>query len=141
MAADVKQMKSLALAYMGDAVYEVYIREYLLKTGQVQPNELHQRAVGYVAGKQQAAVIRHWLETDFLTEEEERIAARGRNAKSGSVPKNTSVQTYRYATAFEAVIGYVYFEEQKERLAELMQEAVNVIERRREQDGSGTNNR
>lgn len=125
-------MKSLALAYMGDAVYEMHVREYLLRTGQVKPNRLHQKAITFVSGKSQAYVILHWLAEGFLSEEEERVAARGRNAKSGSIPKNTSVQTYRYSTAFEALIGYHYLLENQERLTELMQTAIQLVERRNE---------
>ncbi|GAB3795875.1 Mini-ribonuclease 3 [Virgibacillus kimchii] len=141
MAHDVKQMKSLALAYMGDAVYEVHIREHLLKKGQVKPQHLHNRAVQFVSGKNQADILLHWLETDFLTEEEERVAARGRNAKSGTIPKNISVQTYRYSTGFEALIGYHYLSENKGRLSELLQEAVSWIEEGREQHERGNNHR
>lgn len=127
---NVKQMKSLALAYIGDAIYEVHIREHLLRTGQVKPNQLHQKAISFVSGKSQAAVILNWLEIGFLSEEEERIAARGRNAKSGSIPKNTSVQTYRYSTAFEALIGYHYLSKNDERLTELLKKAVAFVEGR-----------
>ncbi|GAB3069429.1 Mini-ribonuclease 3 [Virgibacillus ainsalahensis] len=130
MELDVKQMKSLALAYMGDAVYEVYVREHLLRLGQVKPNQLHQKAVTFVSGKAQAAIILHWIETQMLTEEEELIAKRGRNAKSGSTPKNTSVQTYRYSTAFETLIGYHHLSKNEERLAELLYDAIHFIERR-----------
>ncbi|MBY7141663.1 Mini-ribonuclease 3 [Virgibacillus sp. NKC19-3] len=128
---DVKQMKSLALAYMGDAVYEVYVREHLLQAGQVKLNRLHQEAVTFVSGKSQADVILHWLADGILTEEEERVVARGRNAKSGSIPKNTSVQTYRYSTAFEALIGYHYLTGNQDRLTALLQTAVHFIERRK----------
>lgn len=127
---NVKQMKSLALAYMGDAVYEVHVREHLLNKGQVMPNQLHQRAITFVSGKSQAAVLLHWLEIGTLTEEEERVAARGRNAKSGSIPKNTCVQTYRYSTAFEALIGYHYLAKNSERLTELLENAVEFVEGR-----------
>ena len=86
-ASDVRQMKSLALAYIGDAIYEVYVREQLLERGTIKPNQLHQAAIRYVSGKSQAKVILHWLEQDaFLTEEESRVVIRGRNAKSGSIP-------------------------------------------------------
>ncbi len=105
---DVRQMKSLALAYIGDAIYEVYVRELLLERGTIKPNQLHQEAIQYVSGKSQAKVILHWLEDNLLTEEESKVVVRGRNAKSGSTPKNINVQTYRYSTAFEALIGYHY---------------------------------
>ncbi|HEY4600414.1 MAG TPA: ribonuclease III domain-containing protein [Cerasibacillus sp.] len=128
MKLDVKQMKSLALAYMGDAVYEVYVREYLLKSGEIKPNELHQRAVTFVSAKAQANVILAWLETDFLTEEERKVTIRGRNAKSGSIPKNASVQAYRYSTAFETLIGYHYLLGNKERLNTLLKKAVDHLD-------------
>lgn len=121
-------MKSLSLAYMGDAIYEVYVREYLLRKGEVKPDKLHKLAITFVSGKAQAKVILHWLEHNLLSEEEKRVVARGRNAKSGSVPKNISVQTYRYSTAFEALIGHHYLAKNKERLKELLEEAVKLLE-------------
>lgn len=139
MDVDVKQMKSLALAYMGDAVYELYVREHLLHQGQVKPQQLHQKAIQYVSGKAQATVVLHWLETDKLTQEEERVVARGRNAKSGSTPKNIRVQTYRYSTAFEALIGYLYLANNIQRLEQLIQEAIQLTERRGTEHGTGTN--
>ncbi|WP_281417541.1 Mini-ribonuclease 3 [Lentibacillus saliphilus] len=138
MSEDVKQMKSLALAYMGDAVYELYVRKHLLSTGQVKPKQLHESAVTYVSAKAQAAVILHWLETETLTEEEEKVVSRGRNAKSGSAPKNTSVQTYRYGTAFEALIGYHYLLENSDRLMELVTDAIHFLQERSETNESKT---
>lgn len=128
-ASDVKQMKSLALAYIGDAIYEVYVREQLLERGTIKPNQLHQAAIRYVSGKSQAKVILHWLDQDaFLTEEESRVVIRGRNAKSGSIPKNINVQTYRYSTAFEALIGYHHLLKNEQRLQELMTKAMDFLE-------------
>lgn len=132
MKIDVKQMKSLALAYMGDAVYEMYVREHLIRKGEVKPNQLHQHAVTYVSGKAQADIILNWLDSGFLAEEEVKIVNRGRNAKSGSVPKNLNVQAYRYATAFETLIGYHYLSKNKERLNELLKRAVQFVEEGRE---------
>lgn len=128
---NVKQMKSLALAYMGDAVYEVYVREYLLNKGQVKPHVLHQEAVHFVSATGQAAVLLEWLDSDILSEEERRVAIRGRNAKSGSIPKNSSVQTYRHSTGFETLLGYHYLNKDEERLQELMKAAVEAIEKGR----------
>lgn len=125
---DVRQMKSLALAYIGDAIYEVYVRELVLERGTIKPNQLHQEAIRYVSGKSQAKVILHWLEDNLLTEEETKVVIRGRNAKSGSTPKNISVQTYRYSTAFEALIGYHYLLKNEQRLQELMTKAVDFLE-------------
>lgn len=127
MAFDVKQMKSLTLAYIGDAVYELYIREYLLKVGRIKPNDLHQQAITFVSGKAQAAVLFHWFDKEFLTEEELAVVRRGRNAKSGSIPKNTSIQIYRYSSGFEALIGYHHLLNNTERLDELLTDAVNFV--------------
>ncbi|MEI5909173.1 Mini-ribonuclease 3 [Bacillus spongiae] len=115
-----KQMNALALAYMGDAVYEMYVRRYLLERGKVKPNLLHREATKFVSAKAQATILKELLENDALTEEELSVMRRGRNAKSGSIPKNTDVQTYRYSSAFEAVIGYLYLLNRIDRIEELM---------------------
>ncbi|WP_431802007.1 Mini-ribonuclease 3 [Halobacillus andaensis] len=130
---NVKQMKSLALAYMGDGVYELYVRRHLLEQGQTRPEQLHRAAVRFVSAKSQAEVVRAWQEQGLLTEEEEGVLRRGRNAKSGTVPKNTDVQTYRYSTAFEAVLGFHYLSGNEERLEELIGSAIALVEERREQ--------
>ncbi|MDX1771316.1 MAG: Mini-ribonuclease 3, partial [Planococcaceae bacterium] len=117
--ADVKQLNSLALAYMGDAVLEQYVREHLLRSGRVKPNTLHKEATKYVSAKAQAKVVHNMLEAKFLSDEEEAILRRGRNAKSGTVPKNTDLQTYKYSTGFEAVIGSLYLQGQAERVREI----------------------
>ncbi|MBP2078962.1 Mini-ribonuclease 3 [Oceanobacillus polygoni] len=133
MKLDPKQLKSLALAYMGDAIYETHVREHLLQKGTVKPNQLHQEAITFVSGKSQAAVILNWTAKEgFLNEEERAVVGRGRNAKSGSIPKNTSVQTYRYSTAFEALIGYHYLSGNEARLKELLETAIDFVE-----EGSG----
>lgn len=124
---DVKQLNSLALAYMGDAVFEVYVREHLLQNGKVRPNLLHKEATKYVSAKAQASIIRYLLEEQLLTDEEVAVVMRGRNAKSGTVPKNTDVQTYRYGTAFEALIGYLYLLKREERLEELVLLSLTLV--------------
>ncbi|MFC7061802.1 Mini-ribonuclease 3 [Halobacillus seohaensis] len=131
---NVKQMKSLALAYMGDGVYELYVRRYLLEKGAVRPELLHKTAIQFVSAKSQAKVVRSWQEEGILTEEEEAVLRRGRNAKSGTTPKNTDVQTYRYSTAFEAVIGFHYLSGNEERLEELVANAIQFVEERRENE-------
>ncbi|WP_459503695.1 Mini-ribonuclease 3 [Bacillus sp. C1] len=125
---DAKQLNSLALAYMGDAVYEQYIRYHLLQKGTVRPNKLHHLGTSFVSAKAQAKVVYHLLEIEFLSEEEEAVLRRGRNANSGSVPKNTDVQTYRYSTAFEALLGYHYLLNNHQRLEEIIYKAIDVLE-------------
>lgn len=129
MNVDFKQLNGLTLAYVGDAVFELYIRRHLVQSGQVKPNQLHQKSVMFVSGKAQAMIISHWLEMNFLSEEEKRIFGRGRNAKSASIPKHTNVQAYRYSTGFEALIGYHYLLNNEERLNDLLKAAVRFIER------------
>jgi ribonuclease III family protein len=125
---DEKQLNSLALAYMGDAVYEIYVRHHLLQGGQVKPNQLHKEATKFVSAKAQASILFHLLDLGILTEYEMSVVKRGRNAKSGSVPKNTDVQTYRYGTAFEALMGYLYLSKSEARLEEIIQITFQFID-------------
>lgn len=125
---DVDQLNGLALAYMGDAVYEQAVREHLLRSGRVKPNTLHRQATTFVSAKAQAMVLKRLTEEGFLTEEELAIMRRGRNAKSGSVPKNTDVQTYNFSTAFEAVLGWLYLKERQERTNEVIRYAIEIVE-------------
>lgn len=125
---DVKQLNALALAYMGDAVYEQAIREHLLRSGRVKPQVLHREATRYVSAKSQAAIIKDMEQSGFLSEEEAAVLRRGRNAKSGSVPKNTDVVTYNYSSGFEAVIGFLYLLGRKERVDELIEASIRFIE-------------
>lgn len=125
---DLKQLNALALAYMGDSVFDTYVRYHLIASGKVRPNQLHKHATSYVSAKAQAAVIGCLLSNNFLTSEEVDIVMRGRNAKPGNVRKSTDLQTYRYSTAFEALIGYLYLLSQQERLDEVVKKAFVIIE-------------
>ncbi|PIC74397.1 ribonuclease III [Sporosarcina sp. P26b] len=125
---DVKQLNALALAYMGDAVYETAVREHLLRMGRVKPQILHKEATRFVSAKAQARIILTMRDQQILTEEELAVMRRGRNAKAGSVPKNTDVTTYNYSSAFEAVLGYVHLLGRQERLAELIETAIRLVE-------------
>ncbi|WP_414558229.1 Mini-ribonuclease 3 [Bacillus swezeyi] len=129
---DAKQLNGLALAYMGDAVLEIYVRHHLLKKGMTKPNDLHKQSSRYVSAKSQANMLFDLEEQGFFTEEEKAVLRRGRNAKSGTVPKNTDVQTYRYSTAFEAVIGYLFLENKEARLDELIKKALEKRDSREE---------
>lgn len=139
--ADVKQLKALALAYMGDAVYEQAIREYLLCKGKVKPQILHKEATRFVSAKAQAEIIRTMRDQQFLTEEELAVMRRGRNAKSGSVPRNTDVTTYNYSSAFEAVIGYTYLLKQHDRLEQLIEKAIELAEHPEGREGAAWQNK
>ena len=115
---EVNQMSPLTWAYVGDCVYELYIRTKLVDTTKLKPHELHIKSVKYVKAQAQAETLKK-LET-ILTEEEKEIVRRGRNTQTHHIAKNASMQDYMYATAFEALIGYLYLTKQDNRLSEIM---------------------
>ncbi len=117
---DYSLLSGLTLAYIGDAIYEVYIRDFLIRSGQTRPNQLHRLATHYVSAKAQHYLIEEMMKEDFLTEEEQAMYKRGRNAKSHTSAKNTSVFIYRSSTGFECLIGYLHLTGQKERLDEVV---------------------
>lgn len=110
----------ISLAYLGDAVYEVYIREKLLSLGNTKVEELQKQAINYVSAKSQCRILNNLLDNNILTIEEIDIVKRGRNYKRASHPKNTDIITYKMSTGFEALIGYLYLDNQKERLEEIL---------------------
>lgn len=111
-------MNSLALAYLGDAVYEVYIRKYLLSKGICKVNDLQKEAVKYVSARGQCYYLDKLLDSNFLKEEEISVVKRGRNHKSHG-NKNTDIITYKKATGLEALIGFLEINDKK-RLEEIM---------------------
>lgn len=112
---EARRMNGLTLAYIGDAVFEVMVREYLVINNQMMSaHKLHLKAVSYVKAQAQSDFIKSIEEQ--LTEEELHIFKKGRNAKSPTVPKNASVTDYRAATGFEALVGYLYITGQVDRL-------------------------
>ena len=115
---EVKLMPPLTWAYIGDCVYELYIRTKLVNETKLKPHELHIKAIGYVKAKAQAEILKNIY--DKLTEEEKDIVRRGRNAENHHLPKNANVQEYMYSTAFEALIGYLYLTKQNDRLKEIL---------------------
>lgn len=126
---ELARISPLTLAYLGDTVYESYIREYLIKRNIfLKINDLHKSAIKYVSAHAQSKAIKG-LE-DILTEEETTIFKRGRNHKKNTAAKNASVIDYRHATGFEAVIGYVYLKGDIDRLDYLVEESIDIIENR-----------
>ncbi|MFV0380710.1 MAG: Mini-ribonuclease 3 [Breznakia sp.] len=122
-------LNGTTLAYMGDAVYALQIREHLIQQGYQKPKILQERSVLYVSAKAQAKSLKFLMDNHFLTETEIGIVKRGRNAKTQSVAKNTDVITYRNATGFEALWGYLYFGKKAERLEKLCRLVVGEIEK------------
>lgn len=114
------EINILALAYLGDSIYEIYIRKYLLEQGIVRVKDLQERAIKYVSAKAQSTYLKRWIALDLLTSNELGIVYRARNHKGNRHPKSTDIITYKHATALEALIGYWYLEKQFERLNKMM---------------------
>jgi len=112
----ISAMNASMLAFVGDACYDLKIREMLANRGINQSKKFHQLAVSYVSAQAQAQTLQQLIATNYLTNEELAIVRRGRNVNSGSVPKNTNVSTYRQSTGFEALIGFLYLTQQYDRL-------------------------
>lgn len=124
---DVKRMKPLALAYIGDTLFDLYIRSRIILTKEEAPKLMHTEAVQYVKAGSQAQMMK--LILDDLTEEETEAFKRGRNQKSLTVPKNASLIDYKWATGFEALLGYLYVVGNEVRLYELMKLATERFEK------------
>ena len=116
---EVKLMAPLTWAYIGDCVYELYIRTSLVNETNLKPHALHIEAI---KAKAQAETLQKIYED--LTEEEKDVVRRGRNAENHHLPKNANVQEYMYSTAFEALIGYLYLTKQNSRLKEILQKSM-----------------
>lgn len=126
---EAKQLNPLQLALIGDGVYEVFVRNYILSTNdQLSVHKMHKKAIQYVKAKSQALII-HSLENE-LTEDENYIYKRGRNTKSATVPKNADIRDYRMATGFEALIGYLYLCGEKERLNYIFDKSMEIINKK-----------
>lgn len=122
-------MNALVLAYLGDAVFEVMVRDYLvLKKGIVKPNDLQKKAVDYVSAKAQAAFMKYAKKQALLLDEEWDWYRRGRNTKGRQRVKNMTVQTHNESTGFEAIIGVLHLLNQKERIDEIFQQYCWFIE-------------
>ena len=117
---DVRCINSLVLAYLGDAVYEKYIRIYLIKKGINKVNDLQKESINYVSARRQTYYLDKMFEFSFLNAEEIDVVKRARNAKSHPNPKGCSVIEYKKATALEALIGYLKLEDRKIRIDEIM---------------------
>ncbi len=115
---EVKLMKPLVWAYVGDCIYEIFIRMKLVNSTNLDPHRLHIETIKYVKAKAQAETLNKIY--DNLTEEEKDIVRRGRNAQAHHQPKNAELADYKYATAFESLIGYLYLTKQDERLKEIL---------------------
>ena len=127
------KLNASALAFMGDAIYEVYVRKHVLETGSIHADALHREAVKYVSAEGQAKAIEALMENG-LTEDEAKLVKRARNHKASSSKrtkashKGSDIMTDKWATAFEALLGYLYLEGNIERLEELILRSFGIIE-------------
>lgn len=123
---DVDTMSPLVWAYVGDCVYELYVRSHLVNKTRLKPHMLHIKTIEYVKASAQSKILKKINE--ILTDEEKEIVRRGRNTENHHLPKNANPQDYMYATAFEALIGYLYLTKKDERLQEILKETIKVID-------------
>ena len=119
------QISPLSLAYIGDAVYEVYIRSYIMHRENMPVSKLHKASTRFVSAKAQAQIVKGIM--DILTDEEITTYKRGRNAHSYTSAKNADIVDYRMATGFEALIGYLYIKKDIQRLEEIITKSIDVI--------------
>ena len=123
---NINEVNILALAYLGDAVYELYIRNFLINKGIYKVNNLQKESLNYVTAKAQSKFIENLLDNDLLKEDELDIVKRGRNAKVYSHPKNTDILTYKHATSLECLFGYLYLLKKYDRIDELLKIILEV---------------
>jgi ribonuclease-3 family protein len=119
------ELSPVVLAYLGDSVYEMLVRLYVLSHGSKQPDRIHRHTTGLVNAASQARMF--YAVEEMLTEEELHIYKRGRNASKLSYAKNQSVGDYRKATGFEALIGWLYLKKRYSRIEELVRRGISVI--------------
>lgn len=119
---NLERVNVLVFAYLGDTIYEDYIRKYLIKKGIPYVDDLQKEAVKYVSASSQASFLKKLIDNNFFTEEELTIIKRARNYKSKSHPKSCDIVTYKHATALEAIIGYLELKDDKVRINEIMKQ-------------------
>lgn len=116
---EVRMLNPLVWAYIGDSIYEAFIRSHIISNTKKTAHALHLESIKFVKAKAQSQILEDLL--PFLTEEEQDIVRRGRNTKAGHLPKNADVMDYRRATALEGLIGYIYLMKRFDRLDEIME--------------------
>lgn len=117
---NILEINVLVLAYLGDTIYENYVRRYLISKGIGNVNSLQTESINYVSAKAQAKFVNILIDNNFFTEEEMNVIKRARNYKSTSHPKNCDIVTYKYATGLEALIGYLDLTNRNDRIDEIM---------------------
>lgn len=118
-------LNPLVLAYLGDSVYELYIRKYMIDSKILNVKDLQKESIKYVSAKGQAKFLQYLIKNDLLEQKELDIIKKGRNSKSHKSPKNTDILTYKHSTGFETLIGYLYLFD-KERLQNILEQIKNI---------------
>jgi len=124
---NVLEINVLVLAYLGDTIYENYVRRYLINSGIGNVNDLQTASINYVSAKAQAKFLTEFVEKDFFNEEEICVIKRARNYKSSSHPKNCDIITYKHATGLEALIGYLELSGRRDRIDEIMKNILGGV--------------
>ncbi len=124
---NLKNINTNIFAYIGDSVYEVYVRKHVFEKERQDVNKLNRLAIKYARAEGQAYAVKK-LTDDFLTEEEQSVVRRARNRRITSKPQNADPVVYKHATAFEALIGYLYMANRDERLDEVLKRAIELID-------------
>ena len=124
---DINQLSPLTWAYVGDAVYEMYIRTYLINKTNLKPHKLHIEAIKYVKAGAQSKALKEIM--DNLSDEEKDIVRRGRNTENHHIAKNSTVEEYSHSTAFEALIGYLYLTKDIKRVKEIIEMVVKILDK------------
>lgn len=132
---NIAYMNTTVLAFLGDSVYETYVRRHVIEKGQVNADLLHRAAVRYVRADAQAYALKAML--DELTEEEQSLVKRARNKKISTKPKNADPVIYKWATALEALIGFLYLSNNHDRMADRILRTIELIEMKKGQDNDG----
>ena len=125
---EINRINTTTLAYLGDAVFEVVVREKIVSDKPGDVGRAHHTAVRYVSAAGQAKAAKAMIASGFLTEEEERIYKRARNHRTMSRPQHADPKDYKIATGFEALLGYLYLSDERERLREIASEAVRIVD-------------
>lgn len=113
-------INALVLAYLGDSIYELKIREYLISKGIAKVKDLQKESIKYVSANSQANFLKEMMDNNYFNDEELKIIMNARNHKNNHKPRNCDIITYKYATGFEALIGYLYLNDNKERISNIM---------------------
>jgi len=124
---EINMMSPLTWAYVGDCVYELYVRTYLSENTNLNPHRMHVNSIKYVKANHQAQILKK-LDEQILNGDEKEIARRGRNVESHHLPKHATHADYMYSTAFEALIGYLFLTKQNERLKEILKVSIEYAE-------------